>query len=341
MQLRRILFPTVAVAVAMSAPAPARGWKPDPAAVEQGGVVEPAPGKRPRLAEPGIGPASPRRPLKRRGAEVQSATVRVTLRGFRVDHQSYDNIVESDGRGDEVYVRADTFRFDLSDRPPVPFTTSTLTIGHNKALIGGTASDCGTCADHGAGGFRTGDTYPTRAPWEERPGGPRVSDLPMVVFEGVLSRGADAVVVIPTIWESDSDGPSPEERRWQEMIGRAVAGARPAIRDVISAPRSSSLPRFEQLLSLPIFNDGTRPIGSSRPRDVPMQVNAIILTLDSAVALAAQASTETVCRREGNTATCATDQPRPAGVLGLAFVDGHDMEGEYTLYLHVEVLPRR
>jgi hypothetical protein len=160
---------------------------------------------------------------------------RVTLTGFTVNRQTSDNILESDGKGDEVFILADVaqydnyFQYSLYDRfnrtPSVIPLVAPLGTYNDLIIRGGqvvrhsfTSAVMGDVNGHGApsriqagsasslGGLRTGDRFPTNEPWNltiawqaDRP--------PMLLWEGELRRGQDLAVIIPSIWEWDGGNP--------------------------------------------------------------------------------------------------------------------------------------
>jgi hypothetical protein len=151
---------------------------------------------------------------------------RVTLTGFTVNRQTSDNILEADGKGDEIYVLAETAQYDahadtrprdrVSANPAASMALTTglrgrgnLTLRRSLASVlmgdinfqndpprirAGSASS--------VGGLRTGDRYPTNEPWNLS-GAPRADRLPMLLWEGDLHLGRELVIICPTIWEWD------------------------------------------------------------------------------------------------------------------------------------------
>jgi hypothetical protein len=133
---------------------------------------------------------------------------RVSITGVRVDHETVDNPLSLDGRGDEIYVAAAAYRSGelvaigkssvYGDDNPVPILGDILGIfvpPTGFRLRAGTASV--------TGGLRTGDVIPSPNPI--LPTNPPVSTMfPFVVWEGWLGGGSE-VLVKPTIWEWDGD----------------------------------------------------------------------------------------------------------------------------------------
>ena len=126
--------------------------------------------------------------------------------GFSVIHESYDDMLSRDGKYDEVYggftmLHYDRKTGDVLDRD----LRRTKVLGdiHNfpDRLRAGSAS--------GSGGLRAGDSYPDagHARYRGQDGGePNSQTFPFKVWEGTLTDGADAAVILPTMWEQDNDG---------------------------------------------------------------------------------------------------------------------------------------
>ncbi|HEX8238129.1 MAG TPA: hypothetical protein VF574_00125 [Allosphingosinicella sp.] len=268
----------------------------------------------------------------------RSARFRVTARGFRVDRQSYDNIVESDGRGDEVFVRADVFEFNW--RPEVIATSSIRTdvLGERGPLHGGSRPASPLDADGRPGGFVTGDSYPHPfSPWQARPPSVHPNDLPMRLWEGELFQGTNAVVIVPTLWEWDGPDLSPEQLSWDRSLPPAIRRVAPAIERIIVDRPATTL--FDNMFTVPVFNRGTRPIGSSGNFALPTDIDSFVLTYDSAVELARGRGSEVIVRDAGGGLASRVELTLPEGVFWIRLVDPPGLDGAYTLYLFIERLP--
>jgi hypothetical protein len=270
-----------------------------------------------------------------------AARFRLTARGFFVQRQSEDDAFERDGRGDEVYVRSDSFVVGAAGLAAGPSARSE-TIGDRFLAQGGSSRPQWGSAATEIGGFVTGDDYPTSTPWAPRPGIVRTGELPLAVWEGELIRGGDAVVIVPSIWEWDDHGASFEERQWDLLLGPALEGGLSSLREAIETgrPGSAATPALRDIVSLPIGDQSTRPIGSRASGRGQMQVPVIVLSYDSAAALAG--------RRFPNARVGVTSDgvefdhdgpPLPAGVLPVQFHDQDGLNGDYILYLYLERLP--
>lgn len=122
---------------------------------------------------------------------------RVTLTGFSVTAQTYDNPFQIDGKGDEVYFATHVMTFDTTAANIVvanEVRTSRIygdINGFSYRVKAGTAGS--------TGGLATGNTFPGSTPKTA------ATDIPMVLWEGELIQGRSAVVVVPTVWEWDDN----------------------------------------------------------------------------------------------------------------------------------------
>ena len=144
-----------------------------------------------------------RSPTSPKPERDRSGRFQVILTGFSVDQQTDDNIVESDGKGDEVFIVAEVAQYAnagrLHGRPPLTLrrTLTSIVMGdaNNQEVPRIRAGSAGN-----NGGLRTGDRFPTNEPWRQV-GTLSKNRLPMQVWEGELSQGM--VIIVPTIWEWD------------------------------------------------------------------------------------------------------------------------------------------
>ncbi len=119
---------------------------------------------------------------------AQSGRVRITFAGFDCFRETWDDILQADGKGDEVYFN---FGFTLADRngnTKLSYEKRTQVYGDATGSFSNRIS-AGSCTDlfGGArGGIKAGDTY-------------RCNDI---VGEYDLADG-DILTVVPTAWEYD------------------------------------------------------------------------------------------------------------------------------------------
>jgi hypothetical protein len=140
------------------------------------------------------------------------ATYRVVLNGFRVHRETYDTAFETDGKGDEVFILSEAVTIDragdLSSRVSRQSKTYGDINGFSERVQAGFRSDMG--------GLKTDDRVPNRDLSQPRRTGIRIFNyyLPLLLWQGNLQDGQNAIVIMPTIWEWDQRSihfPAPDQ----------------------------------------------------------------------------------------------------------------------------------
>ncbi len=233
---------------------------------------------------------------------------RVTLTGFRVNHQTTENVASIDGAGDEVFALVNFAEIwspnslfgalqrkqsliygDTNGRiDPVNPTRILPELSHPGSF--GTVQ-AGSASP--TGGLRTNDVFPPPSGPVLRPGASeaaRARMIPMILWEGELRSGPrpNAVVLIPTIWENDNvpDVLNIWNRQVDAWIRHFAASGR------IFNSRQPFVEQVETVLStIPQRNDFDRPIGmggeafnpgTASPAPATFIPAIMSLTLDSA-----------------------------------------------------------
>lgn len=136
------------------------------------------------------------------------ATYRVTMTGFRVARPTSEPIIADDGRFDEAYAAAAVVLFNRKDSAVLSHTVVRTReygdVGNGKRgdrIKGGSATP-----DGGIWSPPGGDRVPT----EFDPSGsafpdPKSDQFPLLVWEGGLNAGIEALLIVPTIWDRDLD----------------------------------------------------------------------------------------------------------------------------------------
>ena len=131
-----------------------------------------------------------------------AGSYRITVAGFRVTQNTFDDQLNRDGFGDEVYSSVVLQRFDRKTGKLIESNSVTSSVhgDGNQAperIPQGHAS--------GTGGLTAGDVVPFG--WDERSAQPALSPgrFPEIVWEGPLADGGDVLVLRPTLWEADGD----------------------------------------------------------------------------------------------------------------------------------------
>jgi hypothetical protein len=204
-------------------------------------------------------------PTSSRTKTETSGRFRVILTGFSVERQTDDNVLESDGKGDEVFIVAEVAEYanreGRSQTPQDPFwalfgDNPLLTLRRTlTSIVMGDANNqevprirAGTAGNNG--GLRTGDQFPTKEPWKQF-GALSTNRLPMQVWEGELS-GQGMVIIVPTIWEWDDGNVRAREQFSQDMNVYFNAGPEYAQRQRLYV---------REVRASDVFGAGDRPIG--------------------------------------------------------------------------------
>jgi hypothetical protein len=121
---------------------------------------------------------------------------RVTLTGFTVQAQTYDNPLQLDGKGDEVYFATHVVVVDTAASEYIVGDEVRTT--HIYGDVNGFSYRVQAGSAGSTGGLATGNVYPssTKA---------AAADFPLVLWEGELVSGRNAVIVVPTVWEWDNN----------------------------------------------------------------------------------------------------------------------------------------
>jgi hypothetical protein len=256
---------------------------------------------------------------------VHSGRYRVTMIGFHVDEESTDDWWSWDGKGDEVYLAA---YFGLKDRR----TSDVSMRGHVQSVIYGDVNNLPGRIQAGSGsalgGLRTGDAYPDNAGATLPAAGPEGDRVPLMVWEGPLTDGADELLVAPSIWESDRQV-APFIRWWQKLdqIIPDVFNDE-AVKGDLTTPNPH--PVVARELDLAFVGAGAdRPFGVRPAGATPwMRQQAVVLTREKIESALSSPY------RVGGVAP---------GVIPVTFTDWRDDRigtgGSYTAYLRVERLP--
>jgi hypothetical protein len=152
-----------------------------------------------------------------------------------------------------------------------------------------------------------------------------------MLFEGELTQGANAALIIPTIWEWDNNGALPM------AFANALERDRPAITSTVRRLISSSLPAAPESYVLPgstlgIGNTvtlGHGPLGLGQVDDRPIGMRA----RDGNYGFTPQAL---VLTYDGARVLARADFGFGRGVIPVRYQDERSLEGDYTLFIQVE-----
>jgi hypothetical protein len=272
--------------------------------------------------------------------ELQRGRFQVVIVGFEVNRQTRDDLLENDGRGDEVFLHCAVHQqtaTGISAQFPRTAQMGDINRGGLLRLAAGTAG--------AGGGLVSGNDVGTRRLATDFPAdGFRAFRLPLLVFDGELTEDQGAVLIAPSVWEWDDFGlapgtggdfrfgdfhvdPTAEQNRAARYEAGFAAGRRPEVirarlADALAErPAPGSRPTVGVVRGYPFaIGDcgGNRPIGMSDVEGEwvwqPQVLGLNYFTADM------------ISRSE-------FDGPR--GVVSIRYRDGESLQGDYTLHLQV------
>jgi hypothetical protein len=257
---------------------------------------------------------------------VHSARYRVTVIGFHVNEESIDDWWSWDGKGDEVYLAA---YVGLKDRRNDIVSMR----GHVQTVIYGDVNNLPGRIEAGTrsnlGGLQTGDSYPENAGSTLPAAGPEPDRIPLLVWEGPLTDGADELVVAPSIWESDQH--DQHYIRWWQKMDQIIPEFfnDSSVKANVTSPGLQSATARELDVGIPGPGVdrpiGMRPVGASIGW---IRQQAVVLTREK-IEAALNSPYSVGGPPVGVIPVALTDWPAPNVGLGAG----------YTMYLRVQRLP--
>jgi hypothetical protein len=335
-----------------SAPAPSAAPAPPPAA------------SAPTTPAPATGAPSASAP------PVVSGRYRVVATGFRVIHESKDDSFSRDGRGDEVYAAFTMFHYDRRSGTMLDHDLGrTKTIGdvNNSPdrIQGGSSS--------GAGGFRAGDWFPMVPDPSATYGvAPSNTRFPYLIWQGMLTDGQDAVVILPALWEFNKE-PNAYNQWFQHELAdaqsiwsttavqTALTGGELALITPpgVTVPTVGDMPlenyadslfkvafSVPDLVSLITAGRSDRPLGLGVINGAyTLPRRAIVVTrevIEASLQKRAETPVGAISPLAGNAGVTAVfSQKLPSGTIAIPLFDapGDALQGQYVMYVQVERIP--
>jgi hypothetical protein len=125
----------------------------------------------------------------------------ITITGLKCLTATLDDPLQMDGKGDEVYVGAIVSRYDRTTQTAIETGQArSWTYGDINGFDG--RMQAGSRSDKG--GIQSGDLIPASPrPNAQRTAPPQQSIFPMIIWEGTLTDGKDALAISPSVWEDD------------------------------------------------------------------------------------------------------------------------------------------
>jgi hypothetical protein len=273
-------------------------------------------------------PQPPRQQPKQPPAQQAHARFRVTINGFIADRQTADDILERDGRGDEVFFLAQA-RLTEGGR-------SLRDSGLLRSRVMGDANGRSDRVNAGSsppnliapttGGLRTGDTFPSSTPWRLA-AAPTADRAPMLLFDGDLASG-QTLTIVPTTWEWDG----PDDLL--TVVGRAF---NPVLdfgaRATMPAPMPTGL--LGQILGVAEGGIGSEVrvrrgiFGDPHDRPIGMQFTADGYTFLPQRLLLSYELADAASR---------ADFGFGAGVIPVRYTDNRDLQGDYRIFVQIQRL---
>jgi Ricin-type beta-trefoil lectin domain-like len=129
---------------------------------------------------------------------------RVVVKGFTCNRETSDDMLERDGKRDEVYISSISYMLSAQGQtiPRTLLKRRSRTMGDINNRAKEERRSMAGAAFGNLGGIQTGDQVPGVEPW--RNSLPAKGDLlPYILWEGQLPAGGDQVVIYPTLFEYD------------------------------------------------------------------------------------------------------------------------------------------
>jgi hypothetical protein len=261
---------------------------------------------------------------------------RVVMNGFRCNTETLDDMMQFDGKRDEVFISYSIRCLDKNGQM----------IGREKTgqspIMGDTLNQpnrIGAGSASTNGGIRTGDGFPSASPWIRSIPLSSARDYPpMVLWEGELTQGENVVFITPTIWEWDDAASQNLVEGGLQWLNDTDAQFGAKAKTIVTGVYPVAGPVFDAVslgiktantlfgVSGPIGNSGSRPIGFEQDLDkdpngkaFSFRPKVVALTRDVAEALIAQGSFDA-----------------DKGRVDVIYSEHKHFQGNYTLYLQVE-----
>jgi hypothetical protein len=249
---------------------------------------------------------------------------RVTVNGFYVRAQTWDDALNWDGFGDEVYLVGAVKSINSDKTEHYTSDVTSFVLGDTSAeaplVRAGTAKS--------TGGLQTSDTFPTGEPWKKgRTDNLRQNYPPFLVWEGELPPKGRTAFISIAIYEWDpGNSPLQSLLRW---LDKATTEFKSRIQDFLDPTGKMIYEAVELGLDIlgtlddsgMLGKSGSRPIGMKRvaPDKSAFEPKILILNYDNAMQII-------------------NDRPagKDYGVLEFNYPDDAYYRGDYTIYVQVE-----
>jgi hypothetical protein len=252
---------------------------------------------------------------------MNTGRFRVTVNGFRVNAQTWDDALNWDGWGDEVFFKSSARVVNADKSEGDQYDRTTAVMGDTSAYAPKVWAGTGKPT----GGLITGDTFPGSEPWKKS----RSANLdqeypPFRLWEGKLTQKQDTVFIALALYEWD-----PGENFLQgliEWLGKSITKLKQA--DLFGPTAKKVFEGFELGLdvmgSFPLGDSGTKPIGirkAGKSGYGEFTPKVIVLNYDNAIQL--------INNRPSG---------RDFGVIEINYYDDVYYAGNYSIFVQIEYL---
>jgi hypothetical protein len=196
---------------------------------------------------------------------------------FTVAAVTIDNLLDLDGKGDEIYGGFSMFHVNRINGQILDQDLRRTKV-HGQVIQGTDRVAAGTATPNG--GLDAGNSYPIAL--SNAPGGDQT--FPFLVWDGTLTNNQDALVLLPSLWESDNDDENFDEWFLSEKAALPVFWWDADMRTALTTPGLNVVTTdtlatgfgFNGLLPL---TSKDRPLGLTlRPTGFALRRRAIVLT---------------------------------------------------------------
>jgi hypothetical protein len=255
---------------------------------------------------------------------MSNSRFRVTVNGFYVRAQTWDDVFNWDGFGDEIYF-VGAVKSINSDK------TEHYSSDVTSFVLGDTSADAPLIRAGNAkstGGLQTGDTFPTSEPWKKgRTDNLRQNYPPFLIWEGELPPNGRAAFISVAVYEWDpGESPLKSLLKW---LDEASTKFKDRIQTFLGPTGKKIYDGVELGLDILGSLDDSGALGQSGSKPI-----GLVRTGASTAAF----TPKVLVLNYDNAMQIVNDRPagKDYGVLEFNYVNDPYYRGDYAIYLQVE-----